>query len=123
MPSSRMLAHDLEELLDDHRREAERQLVDHQQPRLRQERHAEGEHLLLAAGQVRRPARRARSRSTGNISSTSLDALARPRRVSRRSSQPAARRFSATVSDGNIALPAGHLHDAARRDLVRRARG
>ena len=46
------LAHDVEQLLDDRRRQAERQLVDDQQLRLGDERHAERELLLLAAGQV-----------------------------------------------------------------------
>ena len=43
---------DLQQLLDDHRRETERELVDHQQLRLRDERLREREHLLLAAGQA-----------------------------------------------------------------------
>ena len=46
------LADHLEQLRDDRRRQAERQLVDHQQLRPRHQRAAEGEHLLLAAGQV-----------------------------------------------------------------------
>ncbi|MDP1794426.1 MAG: hypothetical protein Q8K63_09855, partial [Acidimicrobiales bacterium] len=48
------LAHDLEQLADDGRSQAGRQLVDHQQTRLGHERSAEGEHLLLAARQVAR---------------------------------------------------------------------
>ena len=44
--------HDLEQLLDDHRRQPERQLVDHQQLRAGDEGLAEREHLLLAARQV-----------------------------------------------------------------------
>ena len=46
---------DLEDLADDHRREPERRLVEHQQARARHQRAAEGEHLLLAAGE--RPGR------------------------------------------------------------------
>ena len=46
------LAHDLEQLADDGRRQAERQLVDHEQLGPGHERAAEGEHLLLAAGEV-----------------------------------------------------------------------
>ena len=46
------LPHDLEQLADDARREPERQLVDHEQARLLDERHAERQHLLLAAGEV-----------------------------------------------------------------------
>ena len=44
--------HDLEQLLDDDRREPERQLVDDQHLGLVHERHRQGEHLLLAARQV-----------------------------------------------------------------------
>ena len=47
-------ADDPEQLLDDDRREPERELVDHEQARLRDERLPEREHLLLAAGQVAR---------------------------------------------------------------------
>ncbi|MBA2625311.1 MAG: ATP-binding cassette domain-containing protein, partial [Acidimicrobiia bacterium] len=46
--------HDVEELLHDHRRETERELVDHEQLRFRQERHPEGQHLLLATREVGR---------------------------------------------------------------------
>ena len=46
--------HDVEELLDDHRCQAEGELVDHQQLRLGDERLAEREHLLLAAREVAR---------------------------------------------------------------------
>ena len=46
--------HRHEQLGDHARREAERELVDHQQPRARQQRHGEGEHLLLAAAEVGR---------------------------------------------------------------------
>ena len=52
MPLSLDAAHDAEQLLDDRRRQAERQLVDHEQLRLGDERHAERQHLLLAAGEV-----------------------------------------------------------------------
>ena len=44
-------AHDLEELLDDDRREPERRLVEEQEPRPREARAGEREHLLLAARQ------------------------------------------------------------------------
>ena len=60
-----------------------------------------------------------RSRRTGNSSSTCSVALA-TRALSLRCSQPASRRFSATVSDGNTPWPPGTMHDAAARDLVRR---
>ena len=67
VPCVLMLAQHREQLLDDHRRQAERQLVDHQQPRLGEERHAQREHLLLAAGQVGGRLVR-RSPRTGNSS-------------------------------------------------------
>ena len=44
--------HDLEELADDRRRQAERQLVDHQQARVVHEHAGERHHLLLATGEV-----------------------------------------------------------------------
>ena len=44
--------HDRQQLPDDHRSEAERQLVDQQHLRAHDEAHRQGEHLLLAAGQV-----------------------------------------------------------------------
>ena len=46
--------HRHEELGDHARRQAERELVDHQQARARQQRHGEGEHLLLATAEVGR---------------------------------------------------------------------
>src|SRR5258708_4641619 len=51
------LAHDLEDRLDEDRREAERRLVEHQELRLRHERAADREHLLLAAGERAREPR------------------------------------------------------------------
>ena len=48
------LAHDLEQRLDGHRRKAERQLVDEQYLGFVDQRHGEGEHLLLSPGQVAR---------------------------------------------------------------------
>ena len=96
------------------------ELVDHQQAGPGEERHAERQHLLLAARQVGGRARRARSRRTGNSSSTSAtrSLAAAPLRAGR--SQPATRRFSATVSVGNTPWPPGHLGDAEGGDLVRR---
>ena len=44
-------SHDPEQLLDDRRRQPERRLVEHQQPRPGDERAREREHLLLAAAQ------------------------------------------------------------------------
>jgi hypothetical protein len=45
-------AHDFEELLDDHRRQTEGELVDHEHLRFGKEGHAERQHLLLATRQV-----------------------------------------------------------------------
>ena len=45
-----------QEPVDDERREAERQLVDEQQPRRPGQAAGQGEHLLLAAGQQADPA-------------------------------------------------------------------
>src|SRR5207249_1080614 len=44
--------HDVEYLLDQHRREAERRLVEQHESRLCHEGAADGEHLLLASGEV-----------------------------------------------------------------------
>ena len=100
------LVHDVDELADDRRRQAERQLVDEQQLRVGDERLADGEHLLLAAGEV-----------AGEL----VDALGEPREHGRapaprpprtaaaslRFSQHASRRLSRTVSVGNTLLPPG----------------
>ena len=87
-------------------RQAERQLVDHQQARLHEEGLAEGEHLLLAArhgaGLLLQRARAGSGRSRGPP---------RSRRVTYSSSSryihAAARRFSATVRLGKTARPPG----------------
>src|SRR5207249_11136049 len=47
-------AYTLENRVEDLGRQAERRLVEEQQPRIAHQRPAEGEHLLFAAGQVRR---------------------------------------------------------------------
>ena len=67
------LAHDPEDLADDHRREAERRLVEQQQPRARHQRAGEREHLLLAAGERARPAGRARVRDPREVPRHPLD--------------------------------------------------
>src|SRR5262245_58991846 len=51
----RVLAHDREQALDDHRGQPERELVEQQQARLAGERAADGEHLLLAAREQPHP--------------------------------------------------------------------
>jgi hypothetical protein len=49
--SQRVRAHDRQQALDDHRREAEAELVEQQQARLAHEGAPDGEHLLLAPGE------------------------------------------------------------------------
>ena len=103
-------------------REPERELVDHQQARLLDERHAEREHLLLAAGEVAGRLVEPVAQDREQLEHV----LGRRRRraaLSLRCSHAASRRFSATVSDGNTPCAAGHLHDAAPGDLVRRRVG
>ena len=70
----------------------------------------------LAAGSSIRSASAGKTVSTSSMrDASSLRSL--------RTSHPAARRFSATVSDGKVPSPPGHLGDAERRDLVRRRVG
>ena len=82
------------------------QLVDEQQPRPGDERLAEGEHLLLAAGEVAGlagpSARAARGRTRGPGRWRAGRARGRPGTASRPSC-----RFSATVSVGKTPLPPG----------------
>ena len=47
-------ANQRQQLSDDHRRQTQRQLIDQQHARLGNERHPEGEHLLLAAAEIGR---------------------------------------------------------------------
>jgi hypothetical protein len=54
-------AEHVEELLDDHRRQAQAQLVDQQQPGLEQERLGQSQHLLLAPAEVAGELRHARA--------------------------------------------------------------
>ena len=63
-------ADDLEHLLDDDRREPERQLVDDEHLGLVDQRHRQREHLLLAARQILRRRVAAGRASIGKISST-----------------------------------------------------
>ena len=59
------LLDDGEQLLDDERRQAERQLVDHEDVGFGEERHRQREHLLLAARQLRGGIARAGSAAPG----------------------------------------------------------
>ena len=112
---------DVEQLGDDGRRQPEGELVDHEQARPADERHAEREHLLLAARQV-------------------AGGLVQPVTQDREVAEDAFGRFADLVllaalepaGEAQVlghrqrrehALPAGHLRDATRRDLVRRGVG
>ena len=64
------VADDVEQLADDRRRQAERELVDAEQPRVDEQRLGDRELLLLAAGQRCRPRLPRRGRSCGNRSSS-----------------------------------------------------
>ena len=97
--------HDRQQLTDDHRREAQRQLVDQQHPRLGDEGHAERQHLLLPAAEVRRVRRIALAQHRERLEhllGRRVDIVGSRRRV-----QPASRRFSPTVSEPNTPWPPG----------------
>ncbi len=111
-------SNDREQLADDDRCEAQRQLVDQQHLRAHHEAHREREHLLLAARHVRR--RRVESVGEhrehlqhlgGGCSDTRLVAPIGP-----------AGEFEVLANGQRPehALAAGHLDDAERSDLVRR---
>ena len=100
------LVHDLDELADDGRRQAERELVDEQQLRVGDERLADGEHLLLAAGEVAGELVDALGEAREQLEHPLLGrgdrGAGRLRLV-----QQARRRLSRTVSDGNVLRPPG----------------
>ena len=110
-----------EQLLDDHRREPERQLVDHQQARLREERLGEGEHLLLATGEVAGVVVPALAQDREQVEHL----VGRSTQVGRVAlEQPA--RDAQVVLDGQTrehALAAWHLDDTLCRNLLRRRVG
>ncbi len=66
MPDRRRDDDDVEDLLDDLRRQTQRRLVEQKQAGLAHERPCDGEHLLLAAGEGDRQAGRRRSLRRGN---------------------------------------------------------
>ena len=100
----------LHHLLDDHRREAFGGLVHHQQARLEQQRAADGEHLLLAARQLRAAVAlalgQAREHGVGAIDGAAV-LRHQPQRLVDRQRRPHAPALR-------------HVGDAAARDLVRR---
>ena len=113
VPPALSVADGLEQPLDHHGGEAERELVDQQHAGLEHEGPAEGEHLLLAArqraGRLLRAGRGARGTARAPRSSRSATSARLRRKV-----HAPARRFSSTVSDGNVGPAAGHLHEARR---------
>ena len=115
------VTHHFEELLHNHGGEAQRQLVDEEDPGLGHERHRHAEHVLLAAGQVRGglvqllPKAREHLEHSGGLP---LHVQFVP------AVQPSAQ--GDVLSDGEgteHALAAGHLGDPERGDPVRRHRG
>ena len=111
---------DAEDLAHDQRREAERRLVEHQQPRPRHQRAAEREHLALAAGQ--------RARELARAARAGAESARRPRRAShriaaRRRRGVAERAEREVVRDAHRReqlAPLGHEHQAARDALLDR---
>ena len=114
------LVDEREQLRDDHRGEAERELVDQQQAGLRQERHAEREHLLLPAREVAggsSPACREDREQLEHVLDAGLGLLVR-----RRSSHHGRAQVLLDGQRREHALPAGHLRDAERGDSLGPAR-
>ena len=101
------------ETLDDDGRKAERELVDEQRARPRDEGLREHDHLLLASRQRAGPApssaSRARGRARGRMRSRSS------RRCTRESAYVATRRLSSTVSAGSSRRPSGTTATPAAR--------
>ena len=105
----------LDEPLDDRRRKALRGLVHDEDPRVRDERATDREHLLLAAGELRS----AVALPLGEAREQLVDALARPLAAVRLA--PAARDAQVLVDRERReeAAALGHVPDASPRDLVR----
>ena len=115
-PSSSSVLNDLDQVLDDRRREPLGGLVHDQQLRVRQERAADREHLLLAAGELRAAVLLA----LGEAREELVDRGRRPARR-RAAARRIMRRCSSTESDGNSRRPCGHVADPEPGDLVRAA--
>ena len=111
-PSLRLSrAQDLEQLLDDQRREAERGLVEQHQARPQHQRAADRQHLLLAARQ--RAGLLARAAPSGAGNSRRPARCRRRCRRGRAASSRRARRFSSTVCAREGAAALRHMGDAA----------
>ena len=116
------VAHDRQQLLDDRRREPERQLVDHQQARLLDERHARASSICCWPPERLPAGSSSRSRRIGNSSSTCSVASRRRAPCPCGAASPraaGARRPSASGTRPGRRAPDD---DAASRDLVRVAR-
>ena len=94
-----------EQLLDHDRRQSQRELVDEEQLGTGDGRHGEGQHLLLATGQVARPLGAAEA-SVGKAASASA-IMSSSRSPRRRPCHAAARRFSSTRRFGKMPSPPG----------------
>ena len=106
VPCAWISVDDVQQLLDDQRRESERQLVDHQQLRLRDERLREREHLLLAAGQAPGLLVEALAEDREDLE-TRASSRASTYGLSLSYSHAAMSRFSLTVSVGKTDFPPG----------------
>ena len=109
--------HNRQQLADDHRCQPERQLVDQQNLRPHDEAHGEGQHLLLAAGQVCR-----RGVESFAEDRECLEGLGdRCLDAGRVAPVGPSGQFEVLLHGQRTehALAAGHLHDAERGDLVR----
>ena len=116
------LPHQRQEALDDHRGQAEGELVDHEQLGAGDERHAQGEHLLLAAGQVAGGLVASLAQDREELDGAGPGGLGALRVVL--APQPAGQAQVLVHGEGREdARPAGHLHDAPGGDLVRRGVG
>ena len=109
------LPHHGQQALDDHRREAEAELVEQQQPRAPAERPRDREHLLLAAGQQPRPPAAAGRATRGN------ERTPRPSRAPR--AAPSSRKCSAHRQPVEDPPPLGHVNDAPADARGRRDAG
>ena len=117
MPAGVEPAHDVAQRGDDHRREAQRQLVDQQHLGSQQQRRGERELLLLAAGQVAGELVAA----LGQDREQRRSPRPGPRAMRSRSARKVQRRETEVLVDGEGGehrLAAGHQRDAGADDLL-----
>ena len=113
------------DLIDHHRGEAERRLVEHEKPRPRQQRPGDGELLLLAAGKL--PGRLTPPLREDRKLAKKRSRSAATARLSRRTVAPS-RRFSITVRLAKMCRPSGTsampwATTSSERDSAERAAG